>query len=238
MVQPPPAWLDTLVDVVVDCMEAHSPTGPVGFRYLTEHARGELVVYLTPVELVGGADDGAVVVPGFALGLQALVAVFDQVTALQWCPHGFGPYDLDGPCVSLEGVYQGYHVWLRVLRSAKNSSRCTCRPRTACRQGGEKARRCSAASTSHSKTVCGETGAWYRVFGRLELPAGYRYRTLQCICVGPGRFPCSAGRLTTPGWRRWPGEAKVGAPDHLEPRQQLRRKGAGARDRDDFFQVL
>ena len=54
----------TLVDVVVGYMEAHSPTGPVGFRYREEDAIGELVVYPTPVELVGGADDGAVVVQG------------------------------------------------------------------------------------------------------------------------------------------------------------------------------
>ena len=90
LAQPPPAWIDTLVDVVVGYMEAHSPTIPVAFRYREEDTIGELVVYLTPVELVGGADDGAVVVPGFFLDLQALVAVVDRVTALQWCPHSFG----------------------------------------------------------------------------------------------------------------------------------------------------
>jgi hypothetical protein len=62
-----------LVDVVAACLEAHSPMGPLGFRYLEEEALGELVVYPTPVELVGGAADGTVVVPGFSLDLQALL---------------------------------------------------------------------------------------------------------------------------------------------------------------------
>jgi hypothetical protein len=115
MAQHPPAWMEALVDVVAECLNPHSPMGPLGFRYLEEDAHGELVVYPTPVELVGGAEDGTVVVPGFALDLHALLAAFEHVTALQWCAHGFGPSDPDGPCVSLEGIYQGHEVWLRVL---------------------------------------------------------------------------------------------------------------------------
>ena len=90
MTQPPPAWMETLVDVVAECLDAHSPMGPLGFRYLEEDAHGELVIYPTPVELVGGADDSTVVVPGFALDLHALLAAFERVTALQWCAHGCG----------------------------------------------------------------------------------------------------------------------------------------------------
>jgi hypothetical protein len=115
MAQQPPAWMAALVDMVADCLETHSPMGPLGFRYLEEEALGELVVYPTPVELIGGAADGTVVIPGFSLDLQALLAVFERVTGLQWCAHGFGPHDPEGPCVSLEGIYQGHPVWLRML---------------------------------------------------------------------------------------------------------------------------
>jgi hypothetical protein len=115
MAQHPSAWMEALVNIVVDCMEAHSPMGSVGWQYHEEEALGELVVYPTPVELVGGATDGAVVVPGFSLDLHALLATFEHVTALQWCPHGFGPDDPEGPCLSLEGIYQGHQVWLRML---------------------------------------------------------------------------------------------------------------------------
>ena len=106
MAQYPPAWMEALVDVVAECLNPHSPMGPLGFRYLEEDAHGELVVYPTPVELVGGAEDGTVVVPGFALDLHALLAAFERVTVLQWYAHRFGPHDPEGPCVSLEGLYQ------------------------------------------------------------------------------------------------------------------------------------
>ena len=115
MAQHPPAWMEAFVDVVVGCMEAQSPMGSVGWRYHEEETLGELVVYPTPVALVCGAADGTVVVPGFSLDLHALLAAFEHVTALKWCPHGFGPDDPDGPCVSLAGLYQGHQVWLRLL---------------------------------------------------------------------------------------------------------------------------
>jgi hypothetical protein len=107
--------MDALVDVVAACLDAHSPMGPLGFRYREEDERGEPVVYPTPVELVGGAADGTVVVPSFSLDLYTLLAAFERMMALQWCAHGCGPYDPEGPGISLEGLYQGHPVWLRVL---------------------------------------------------------------------------------------------------------------------------
>jgi len=110
-----PAWMENLVEVISECVEAQSPMGPLGYRYLAQGDPWELMVYPTPVELVGGADDGAVVIPGFSLDLQALLAHFDRVEAFQWYPSGLGPYDPEGPCVSIEGLYQGHDVWLRLL---------------------------------------------------------------------------------------------------------------------------
>ena len=114
----PSAWLNALVEAVADCMEAHTPMGTMGWRYQEEDESVELMVYATPVALVGGAHDGAIVVPGFSLDVQALQAVFQRVTVLQWQAHGFGPDDEEGPHLSLEGTYQGHHVWLRVLAEA------------------------------------------------------------------------------------------------------------------------
>ena len=103
----PSAWLNALVEAVADCMEAHTPMGAMGWRYQEEDESVELLVYATPVALVGGAHDGAIVVPGFSLDVQALQAVFARVTVLQWQAHGFGPDDEEGPHLSLN--------WLRVL---------------------------------------------------------------------------------------------------------------------------
>ncbi len=114
----PSAWLPVLVEAVADCMEAQSPMGPIGWRYYEENEHLELLVYATPVALVGGEHDGAIVVPGFSLDVQALQALFERVTALRWQAHGFGPDDEDGPHLSLEGTYQGHNVWLRVLAEA------------------------------------------------------------------------------------------------------------------------
>ena len=114
----PSAWLTVLVEAVADCMEAHSPMGALGWRYHEDDECVELVVYPTPVELVGGVHHGAIVRPGFSLDMQALQAVFEHVTDLHWHAQGFGPDDADGPHLSLEGTYQGHLVWLRVLAEA------------------------------------------------------------------------------------------------------------------------
>jgi hypothetical protein len=86
MAQRAPAWLENLVEVISECVEAQSPMGPLGYRSLAQGDPCELLVYPTPVELVGGAEDGAVVLPGFSLDLQALLAHFDRVEACRWSP--------------------------------------------------------------------------------------------------------------------------------------------------------
>lgn len=115
MAEQPPAWLVSLVELVANCLEAHNPMGPLGFLYGQEEDLWELIVYPTPVELMGGATDGAVVLPGFSLDLQALQSAFEQVDAVDWCAQAFGPHDLTGAHISLEGLYQGHQVWLQVL---------------------------------------------------------------------------------------------------------------------------
>jgi hypothetical protein len=89
--------------------------GQLEYRYHLEEDIVELTIYPTPVELVGGAVDGAVVVPGFSFDIYMLQSAFEQVDALDWQAHSMGPHDLEGPHLSLEGIYQGYYVWLRVL---------------------------------------------------------------------------------------------------------------------------
>jgi hypothetical protein len=103
-------------------MEARSVMGAMGWRYLEDDALVELVVYATPVELVAGAYDGAIVMPGFSLDVQAFQEVFERVIALQWHAQGFGPGDEDGPHLSIEGTYQGHHVWRRVLAEAPDDA--------------------------------------------------------------------------------------------------------------------
>src|SRR2546427_4159304 len=69
-----PKWLKSLVDEVGANIEAHDPSGPLTFLYGEDAGTWEVTVYLTPVELVGGAVDGEIVSPGFSLDLDACAA--------------------------------------------------------------------------------------------------------------------------------------------------------------------
>jgi hypothetical protein len=117
-----PDWLESLVERVADCMEGHGPAGSVQYRCWTEEEEDEelweILVYPTPIELVGGAVDGAVVAPGFTLDLQDLSSLFDRVDVFLWEAEAFVPEDAEVPNVSIEGIYQGHSVVLRLLSEA------------------------------------------------------------------------------------------------------------------------
>jgi hypothetical protein len=113
-----PAWLDSLVEGVAGAMTSHGVPGPVGFRYRDDDGMWEVIVYALPVEMVGGANDGGVVSPGFSLDLEGLRSSFSRVDDVTWNSEALGPADDDGPCVSIEGQFQGHEVWLRVLAYA------------------------------------------------------------------------------------------------------------------------
>ena len=109
-------WLDELADIVAAQMTADSAMGPLKVRYCHEEGLREVVIYPTPVELVGGAVDGEVVSPGFSLDLEGLRAAFEQVVAASWSSIGL-PHD-EGPQLWVEGVFQGREVFLRILAYA------------------------------------------------------------------------------------------------------------------------
>ncbi len=112
-----PAWLESLVEVVADAMTAHGAPGLLGFRYHEEEGLWEVLLYPLPVELVGGAHDGGLVSPGFSLDLERVRAAFARVDDFNWNSDSVGPAD-DGPCISVEGLFAGHEVWLRVLAYA------------------------------------------------------------------------------------------------------------------------
>jgi hypothetical protein len=110
--------METLVEVISACVEVHSPMGPLGSRDLALGAPCALLVSLTPVELVRGAEDGAVVFPGCSLDLHGLLAHCDRVEACQGSPPGGGSYDPDGSRGAIEGLSQGHDVWRRGAAAA------------------------------------------------------------------------------------------------------------------------
>ncbi len=113
-----PQWLTSLVDAVGSCMEVHCAAGPLAFRWGREGDFWEVMVYYTSGEAVGGAEDGAVLVPGFSLDLSEFMSIFEELTDSRWQSHSFGPHDHRGSHISVEGVFQGHHVYLQVLAEA------------------------------------------------------------------------------------------------------------------------
>src|SRR5215468_10536811 len=103
--------METVVEVLSTCVEAHSPMGPLGSRALAPGAPGALLASPTPVERVSGAEEGAVVLPGCSLDLHGLLAHGDWVEACQGSPHGGGADDPDGSRITIEGLLQGRDVW-------------------------------------------------------------------------------------------------------------------------------
>jgi hypothetical protein len=116
----PPAWLDALLERIAGATEALAPMESLGFHYHVDEddTLWEVLVYPTPVKVVGGPESGTLLFPGFSLDLQALVAAFDTVVAVYWLSQGQGPVDPEGPAVTVEGTCQGHTVFLRVLAYA------------------------------------------------------------------------------------------------------------------------
>ncbi|MGO8745091.1 MAG: hypothetical protein ACLQNE_03790 [Thermoguttaceae bacterium] len=112
----PETWIDDLVEAVAGIMTDESGPGTLGSRYREEDGCWEILIYPTPVELVGGAEDGEIVAPGFSLDLDGLRSQFERVDDFSW--QALGLNDSEGPHVSIEGIYQGHEVWLQVLAYA------------------------------------------------------------------------------------------------------------------------
>jgi hypothetical protein len=109
-------WIENLMEHVAANMEADSVQGPLGYRYGEEDGFWEVIVYPTPVELIGGAVDGEVVAPGFTLDLERLRSGFDHI--IDCCWNALGMIPSEGPYLAIEGKFQGHDLFLRILAYA------------------------------------------------------------------------------------------------------------------------
>jgi len=111
-----PAWLDALVMAVGESLAPDSLMGPLGILYRAEDGFWEIDIFPTPVELVGGAEDGAVVSPAYSMDLEHLRSLLGRVDDFGW--NALGRPDGGGPFVWIEGNYQGQNLLLRILAQA------------------------------------------------------------------------------------------------------------------------
>lgn len=110
----PEPWLEAFIASVGDSIMAQSLMGPLAWHFWQEEELHHLLLYPTTVRFVGGAQDGQEGLPGFSLDVLAVISLFEQVEAVIWTTQGLAPDD-EGPRVSIEGLYQGRDVWLRIL---------------------------------------------------------------------------------------------------------------------------
>jgi len=108
-------WIDTLVSTIIGSIETSGAMGSWKFYYSEDkEVITELIIYPTSVELIGGAVDGTTVLPSFSLNLQNIISVFDSVVDLLWYSDDFGINDDGGSSITIEGVFEGHEIWVKV----------------------------------------------------------------------------------------------------------------------------
>lgn len=92
---------------------------PLGCHYFFDEQRAvwEVTLFASSTELIGGERDGEHTHSRFALNLNQLSELLDEVWSFHWQALPLGPEDELGPHVSLEGRRSGQRIWLRVLAS-------------------------------------------------------------------------------------------------------------------------
>ncbi|HVW38743.1 MAG TPA: hypothetical protein VHB99_15620 [Pirellulales bacterium] len=110
------AWVDGLMEAIAGCISVDSPIGPLACRYMAEDDMVDVLVYATPVEIVGGADDGEIVDPDFDLDLIRFRELFSSIEDFGWS--ALGLQDEGGPHIWVEGVFRGQPVYVQLLSRA------------------------------------------------------------------------------------------------------------------------
>jgi hypothetical protein len=110
---PPPRWAQDFVAEVAasGCIafaDGGQP-GTYGYRVGGRAGSPEIRFNLTPAAFVGGPHDGEVMLREFALDVERLQAVFDEVHATQWFPFGSG-LGAFVPHVRVVGMYRGHRL--------------------------------------------------------------------------------------------------------------------------------
>lgn len=112
----PHDWLERLASAVGRVFYAQEPLAPLGCHVHQEsdHEPGEVTLFVSGTELLGGPRDGQVSVSKFMLDLRALIELFEDVESCYWQAHTMAEDDQLGPHLGIEGQFEGHAVWLRV----------------------------------------------------------------------------------------------------------------------------
>jgi len=109
-----PDWIDPLAELVAGFLTSTSQLGPLGIRFREEEpGTWEVVIYPTPVELIGGAADGATFAPAFTVDVEGLRKEFEPVRKCGVSSHGI--YEDESGYFWIEGKWNNLPMTLRIL---------------------------------------------------------------------------------------------------------------------------
>lgn len=113
----PPVWMTTLLNQITGQLYATDVLAPLGCHYYHNLAldEWEVTLFSSMTEILGGELDGQFSASRFHLDILGLQRVFSRVDSLHWQTHSLGEEDQLGPHVAIQGEFQGYTVWLRIL---------------------------------------------------------------------------------------------------------------------------
>ena len=109
-------WLLGLVRAIADTMIAGRTTPPLGYRYSDQETPWVVDVFPRMLEIVGGAQDGARLVAEFAIDVEQLRSLFEEIDELAWVSQSEA--HSDGPHLTLQGNNRGHKVVVRILAFA------------------------------------------------------------------------------------------------------------------------
>lgn len=116
-----PDWLQTFMDdIVLPCVTPLGFIGQIGYRYWTPDDTKNpscswlIAAYPVPNELRGShKNDGVTYVSGFRFNVTSLLDAFSGIEELVWNSPTVYVGNMDGPELSLRGMYGARPLWLR-----------------------------------------------------------------------------------------------------------------------------
>lgn len=111
----PPQFVVELVERASQAIQLLDGETPIGCHYFLNENEHEISLFVSSIEIVGGAEDGQRIEPRFIVNLISLLDVLDEIEGFSWQPNALNDQDELADYVSLSGTYAGHAIWLRIL---------------------------------------------------------------------------------------------------------------------------
>ena len=125
----PPAWMRRVLDAVSKGFSPEASCGPLGYVWIPPDEYSDepwkVAVFPTPIEVLGGRNDGAIILPGFRVDLMHVIDSFDNFPQITWRAPSEYTGELDGPCVGFVGKLKKVKLELFIFDEPPNGFKPT-----------------------------------------------------------------------------------------------------------------